>query len=63
MLATINTDNMTVSQTTIANEFALLEKEMALTKQEKETLLRNAVEIAFLSKEEKQELLKKMGLN
>lgn len=62
MLATINTDNMTVSQTTIANEFALLEKEIALTKQEKETLLRNTVEIAFLSKEEKQDLLKKMGL-
>lgn len=62
MLVTINTDNMTVSQTTIKGEFELLESKLNLTSEEKEKLLRNAVEISFTDDETKKELLRKMGL-
>lgn len=61
MLVSINTDNMTVSQTTIKNEFDLLENEYALLPSEKTQLLKNAVDMAFLTEEEKHSLLKKMG--
>ncbi|MCH5171464.1 MAG: adenosine deaminase [Erysipelotrichales bacterium] len=62
MLVTINTDNMTVSQTNIEKEFKLLEDKLNLTPQEKEKLLRNAVEISFTNDKIKEELLRKMGL-
>lgn len=62
ILATINTDNMMVSNTTIKDEFELLEKKYNLTVDEKKQLLRNAVNIAFLDSEEKKKLLKRMGL-
>lgn len=62
MLATVNTDNMTVSQTTIENEFDLLKKEIKLTEEERKKLLRNAVEIAFLDEQNKAKLLRKLGL-
>lgn len=60
ILATINTDNTTVSQTTLSQEFALLEKEYHLTKEEKKELYQNAIEIAFLSPEEKEILRKEL---
>lgn len=62
MLVTINTDNMTVSQTTIKKEFELLEEQLKITQTEKEKLLRNAVEISFTDEETKKELLRRMGL-
>ena len=44
LLATLNTDNMTVSCTTLAGEYALLE----ITPQERRQLLLNSVKAAFL---------------
>lgn len=62
MLATVNTDNMTVSQTTISEEFKLLKEQINLTEEEKKQLLRNSVEIAFVDKNTKEKLLRKLGL-
>lgn len=62
ILATINTDNMTVSDTSLLDEFTLLEKEYQLTQEEKKQLYRNAIEIAFLSSQEKMQLRKEMKL-
>lgn len=50
--ATVNTDNMTVSRTTLAGEFALL-RSLGLTGEERRTLLRNSARAAFLPPPEK----------
>ncbi|MGI6255397.1 MAG: adenosine deaminase [Acutalibacter sp.] len=52
VLATVNTDNMTVSHTTLKQEFQLLQK-LGLTEEEGRTLLRNSVQGAFLDPEKK----------
>ncbi len=57
--ATLNTDNMTVSGTTLAGEYRLMEQR-GMTKEEKRVLLRNAVEAAFLPEEEKRFLREKL---
>ncbi len=62
ILATINTDNTTVSDTTLKQEFELLETEYQLTQEEKKQLYQNAIEIAFLSPKEKEQLRKEMKL-
>ena len=49
LLATLNTDNMTVSRTTLAGEYALLK----ITPQERRQLLLNSVEAAFLPSDRK----------
>ncbi len=56
VIATLNTDNMTVSQTSIQQEFGLLAQEYQLTESEAQQLLENAIRTAFLSEEEKCEL-------
>lgn len=50
---TVNTDNMTVSDTTIAREYQRLETELGMTKEEKKLLLFHAVDAAFLTVEER----------
>lgn len=50
---TINTDNMTVSDTTIEKEFGLLSRELGMTAEERKTLLLNAADAAFLTAEER----------
>lgn len=60
ILATLNTDNMTVSQTSVAQEFALLEQAYQLTENEAKQLLENAINAAFLSAEEKAQLRQKI---
>ena len=45
--ATVNSDNMTVSDTWVGREFALLAREYGLIEAEAERLLRNAQEAAF----------------
>lgn len=57
VVATLNSDNMTVSQTDVRNEFQLLEADYQLTKEEAQQLLFNAIEAAFLSKQDKKALL------
>ncbi|MCI8948544.1 MAG: adenosine deaminase [Lachnospiraceae bacterium] len=52
---TVNTDDMTVCNTTLADEFEYLRKK-GMTKEEEMRLLLNGAEGAFLSEEEKQEL-------
>lgn len=52
LCVTVNTDNMTVSDTTLAREFALL----ALTDAETGQLRRNAIEAAFLPESAKNDL-------
>ena len=54
---TVNTDNMTVSGTTVAGEFAYL-KSLGMTNEEKRRCLYNSAEAAFLP-EEKKEALKR----
>lgn len=56
IIATLNTDNMTVSQTNIRQEFDLLANEYALTENEAKILLENAIRAAFLSEKDKAEL-------
>lgn len=58
---TVNTDNMTVSDTTIKKEFELIKKYFGITEKEKELLLTNAVNAAFLSDNEKNNLIQKIS--
>lgn len=60
VVATVNTDNMTVSNTTVAQEFALLKRDYQLTNVEARQLVQNAVQAAFLSEDEKQTLWEKV---
>ena len=53
---TLNTDNMTISGTTVAGEFALVQKNFGLTDAQCDELYLNAVEAAFLSEEDKAKL-------
>lgn len=50
---TVNTDNMTVSDTTIEREYSRLSQELGMTEEEHRDLLFNAVDAAFLTKEER----------
>ena len=50
---TVNTDNMTVSDTTIDREFRLLQEELGMTQEERKALLLNAADAAFLTEEER----------
>lgn len=50
---TVNTDNMTVSDTTIEKEFGLLARELGMTAAERKALLLNAADAAFLTPEER----------
>lgn len=56
VIATVNTDNMAVSNTTVKNELALLRKGISLTAEEEKMLLLNAVYASFLPEEDKQTL-------
>lgn len=56
---TVNTDNKTVSNTTIDREFRIL-KECGMTEEEKQEMLLNSVGAAFLSSEEKEKLARRM---
>ena len=56
LLVTVNTDNRTVSQTTIAQEMQLLRETFGLTMEEERRLYLNAAEAAFITSKEKEEL-------
>jgi adenosine deaminase len=56
----INTDNRTVSDTTVTQEFLWLMKEYTLEQKDIKQLTKNAVNMAFTTKEMKQELLEKI---
>lgn len=50
---TLNTDNMTVSDTTIEREYSRLARELGMTKEEHRQLRYHAVDAAFLTEEER----------
>lgn len=56
VLVTVNTDNRTISQTTIAKEIAFLREHLGLTVEEERQLYLNAADNAFLSLEERKGL-------
>ena len=56
LLVTVNTDNRTVSQTTIAQEIQLIRDTFGLTQKEERRLYLNAAEAAFITEKEKEEL-------
>ncbi len=56
LCVTVNTDNRTVSQTTIAKEMQFLRDHFGLSVEEERQLYYNAAESAFLSKEEREGL-------
>lgn len=55
--ATLNSDNMTVSNTNLPKEFKLLESKTNLTPSEEHQLLLNSINAAFTSDQEKRRLL------
>ncbi len=56
LMVTVNTDNRTISQTTIAKEIAFLRANLGLTVEEERQLYLNAADFAFLSIEERKGL-------
>lgn len=56
--ATVNTDNRTVSNTSLANEFQMLEQHLGMEDEQRRQLLRNAVYAAFADDSMKDMLLK-----
>ncbi len=59
VLITINTDNMTVSNTTLANEYIELIKNNCIKYEDLITINKNSVNAAFITDEEKKDLIKK----
>lgn len=57
---TINTDNMTVSDTTLEKEYIMLLKNTRLTIKDIINMNINSINAAFISKDEKNELIKKI---
>lgn len=57
LLATINTDNRTVSHTTVTNEYLFAMDKLSIEKEDLRTLYRNSVEISFADDSVKQQLL------
>lgn len=53
MRVTLNSDDMTVSNTNLSHEYQLLEEKTALTPEEETTLYLNAVDAAFTTPDEK----------
>lgn len=53
LAVTVNTDNMTVSGTSLAQEYRLLKEHLGMTEAEHRKLLLNAADAAFLSEEDK----------
>lgn len=58
LLVTLNTDDPGISGIDLAHEYAVAEKELGLTLEELRRVQENAVEVAFLTSEERQALLK-----
>lgn len=57
LMVTINTDNRTVSDTTIGKEIAFVQKEYGIGDEEIRTMMKNAAELAFASDDVKDRLL------
>ncbi|MBQ7307217.1 MAG: adenosine deaminase [Clostridia bacterium] len=58
VLVTINTDNMTVSDTTLKNEYRILKENFGFTDEDIKKVLLNSANVAFVSSEEREEIKK-----
>lgn len=56
LLVSVNTDNRTVTGTTVSQELGLLAEQFGLTVEEGKTIMRNAMETAFAEESVKQEI-------
>ena len=63
LLVTVNTDNMSVSDTTLKREYRRLMEEFGFTLEEMKTLALNSVKAAFVSGEQKASLAEKIEEN
>lgn len=61
LLATVNTDNRTVSNTSLTKEFAFLEENHGFTLEHRKQVTQNAITCAFATDEVKQTLWKKLN--
>lgn len=59
---TLNTDDMGIEGTTLANEYRYMEKLLQLTPEQERTLLRNSIKAAFTTEEVKAQLRSELGL-
>ena len=59
---TLNTDDMGIERTTLANEFRYMEKNFNLTYEQEKTILLNSINAAFTSTETKDQLKRKLNL-
>ena len=59
LLVTVNTDNRTVSATTIDREIRFVQENYGITDSEVSLMMRNAVEVSFAPDDIRQKLLKK----
>lgn len=60
--ATVNTDDMAISRTTLTAEFSYLERLTGLTAEQERQILRNAVQGAFTSEATREKLRKQLNL-
>ena len=61
LLATVNTDNRTVSNTSLTKEFVFIQKEYGISEEEIRQMTRNAVEVSFADEEIKENLYQRIG--
>ena len=59
---TLNTDDMAIEGTTLADEFRYMEREFGLTPEQEKIMLANSVNAAFTSENVKNELRKELGI-
>lgn len=61
LLVTVNTDNRTVSNTSLTKELAFIQREYGILDEEIEKMMRNAVEVSFAAEEVKEKLYQRIG--
>ena len=61
LLVTINTDNRTVSNSTLTKEFAFIQKSLGITDEEIMQMTRNAIEVSFAEDEVKERLYRELA--
>ena len=58
---TLNTDDMAIEGTTLAQEYRYMEKDFGLTPEQERMMLANSIDAAFTSENTKNELRKELG--
>ena len=60
---TLNTDDMAIARTTLANEFRYMEKKFGLNYEQEKIIISNSIDAAFATDDVKQWLRKEFGFN